>query len=186
MSAEKTAGLLLQSIPYLGQKRILKILTPETGLLTFMAKRNTAAALTTPFALAEWVYEKQEREIHPLQDGTILDDLASLKQEYACLTAAGRLAQDLLRTQLPGKAAHEVFALALACFRKLPLFRQPDVLVAAFRLKLLALEGLVSDLPPALGALLHAKSFLGLASFPKEERVCREVDRLFEELLLLV
>ena len=50
-------------------------------------------------------------------------------------------AQDLLRTQLPGKPAEAPFELAVACLRKIDIFAHPEVLIAAFRLKLLAVEG---------------------------------------------
>jgi DNA repair protein RecO len=184
MSEEKTTGLLLQSIPYLGQTRILKILTPQSGLISLLTRRDIASIFTTPFVFAEWVYkEKSQREIHPLNDATLLDDLSTLKKDYSHLLAAAQIAQDLLRTQLPGKACHEPFALALACLRKLPLFQEPATLLAMFRLKLLSLEGLISDLPPMLERLLHAKSFNDLASLPKDQQVCREADLLFEQSL---
>jgi recombinational DNA repair protein (RecF pathway) len=183
MSEEKTPGLLLQSIAYLGQKRILKVLTPECGILSFLANRNTAAVFTTPFIYAEWVYEKSQREIYLLRDATLLDDLSALKKEYSHLVAAGQIAQDLLRTQLPGKACPEPFTLALACLRKLPLFQESAPLLAMFRLKLLFAEGLLSELPPPLSALLHTKSFSALAVLPENKEVCRQADLLFEESL---
>jgi recombinational DNA repair protein (RecF pathway) len=184
ISTEKITGLLLQSIPYLGQKKILKILTPENGLLSCFATKRIDPILTTPFLLGEWVYMKNQRDIHPLIDATLIDDLSALKVNYQHLTTAGQIAQDLLRTQLPGKVAHEPLSLALACLRKLPLFQEPEILLATFRLKLLFLEGLLSfELPLPLTNLLLAKSFNRLASLPKEEQIYRQVDLLFEESL---
>ncbi len=132
----KTTGLLLQSIPYLGQKKILKVLTPEQGLLSFFAKKSAL----TPFCLAEWVYFKSHKEVHSLRDTTLLDSLLELRQDYSTLTAAGAIVQDLLRTQLPNKKAP--FALVCAYLKKLPL--NPPLLAASFRLKLLHHEGLLS------------------------------------------
>jgi DNA repair protein RecO len=183
MTAEKTTGLLFHSIVYLGQKRILKVLTPETGLLSFLAKRAIAPVFTTPFVFAEWVYQKKERELYPLNDASLFDDLSLLKKSYPHLLAAGQIAQDLLRTQLPGKPCPELFTLALACLRKLPLFPDPAPLLSMFRLKLLFLEGLISDVPAPLEPLLHAKSFSALASRPLTPDTCAQVDRLFEESL---
>jgi len=181
MIEEKTAGILLQAIPYLGQKRILKILTPEEGLLSFIAQRSIAPVFTTPFVYAEWVYKKNQRELYPLNDATLLDDLAALKQTYAHVTAAGQMAQDLLRTQLPNKSCPELFALTLACFRKLPLFQDPNLLLAMFRLKLLSSEGLISELPTPLTELLHTKSFNALAAQPNDPHACHQAHLLFEE-----
>lgn len=145
---DRSQGLLLQSIPYLDAHRILKVLTPDSGLITLMArytqsKSKPYASLITPFLLAEWVYAKDSKEMHLLKDGTLLEDFAPLKLDYNRLAAAGQIAQDLLKTQLPGKPAQLPCELARACLQKLPLFPNPHLLAAAFRLKLLAHEGLL-------------------------------------------
>jgi len=176
MTEEKTTGLLLQAIPYLS-KKIIKVLTPE-GLLTFITKKKAL----TPFLYAEWIYTKK-KEIHPLHDDTLLDDLSLIKQDFARLTAAGRMAQDLLRTQLPGKPAIEALTLTLACFRKLPLFSDPSHLAAIFRLKLLISEGLLDpEDTPQLQPLLQARSFTELAALPCNTTL---IDQIFEERLNL-
>lgn len=136
MTEEKTQGLLLQSIPYLGKKKILKVLTPQ-GLLTLMAKSTSL----TPFCIAEWVYRKTQKEIFSLVDSTLLDPLLHLRESYSLLSTAGSMAQALLRTQLPNKPAP--FALACAYLKKLPL--NPPILSASFTLKLLLHEGLLSS-----------------------------------------
>lgn len=146
MSEEKTAGVLLQTIPYLGRQRILKVFAQEGGLLTFMAKSAKPAwtAFTTPFCIAEWVYRKGQKEIHTLKDGSLLDGLLELKQDYNVLNAAGRMAQDLLSCQLPAKSAGDLYPLFCAYLKKLPQFKKPEILAASFKMKLLLHEGLLS------------------------------------------
>lgn len=144
MTEEKTPGLLLQAIPYLGQQKILKIFTPGSGLISMVSKRVKNTALVSPFCLAEWVYKKGNRDIYPLVDGSLIDGLYDLRKSYESLSAAGLIAQDLLRTQMPGKQSHELFALSCALFQKLPSFKHPEILVALFRLKMLLHEGLLS------------------------------------------
>ncbi len=134
---EKAAGLLLQTTPYLGQKKILKIFTPH-GMATLFAQKCTL----TPFCIAEWVWSNTQKEIGTLKDTTLLDPLLCLKESYPLILAAGQLAKDLLRTQLPGKGAPEVYQLACLYFKKLPL--APTAFVASFKLKLLLHEGLLS------------------------------------------
>ncbi len=134
-----TQGLLLQSIPYLGQKKILKILSHEQGLISLFATKTNL----TPFCLAEWVYRKSTREIHTLQDATLLDPLLELKTDYQLLSLAGSIAQDLLKTQFPGKKGP--LALAYAYLKRLP--SNPAILAASFKLKLLLHEGLLSEEP---------------------------------------
>jgi DNA repair protein RecO (recombination protein O) len=162
---EKTEGILLRSIPYLGNQKILKVFAPAAGLVSFMSKKNALAPFTSPFLAAEWVYKKGKEEIHSLKDATLLDSFADLRKSYDTLSAAGQIAQDLLRTQLPGKKAPALYSLALAYFAKLPLFARPEILSSSFRLKLLLHEGLLALHPhctvcggPAL-ALRSGESF---------------------------
>lgn len=186
MSDEKTVGLLLQTVPYLAGRRIVKVLTSESGLLSFLAPRKISPALTTPFVWAEWVFAKDHREIQRLKDATLLDDLAALKQDYPRLAAAGQIARDLLRSQMPGKPAAELLALALACLRKLPLFIHPHLLAASFRLKLLSHEGLLHPVDlssPLLQTLAFSRSFHELSNVAPEEADLRKIDLLIEERL---
>lgn len=175
---EKMAGLLLQAIPYLGKKKILKVLT-DGGMLTLITSNNTA--LTAPFIWGEWVYLNNKKEIHPLVDGTLLDPLLSIKKSYDHLVVAGKIAQDLLKTQYPGKPARDALTLALACLRKLDLFSEPLMLLGVFRLKLLLAEGLLDPTP--FTSLLTPRSFSALAAIPKDEGLLRQVDLLFTEYL---
>lgn len=143
---EKTEGVLLCSIAYLGNQRILKILTPETGLITLLAKKKDPSwtALTTPFCTAEWIYKKGREEIHLLKDGSLLDPFPLLRQNYETLLAAGSMAQDLLRSQFPSKRSADLYNLLLAYWKKLPSFPRPETLAASFKLKLLLGEGVLA------------------------------------------
>ena len=101
----KSHGILLQAIPYLGKGRIFKILTEEDGLITLIAKKPSLA-LISPFCIAEWVYQKRQRDIFTLTEYSLLDALLGLRQSYEALSTAGSMAQDLLQTQLPGKPGY--------------------------------------------------------------------------------
>ncbi len=140
---EKSAGVLLQAIPCLGRQKILKVFMPENGLVSLMAKA-AVSALTSPFCIGEWVYKKGQKEIHTLKDGSLLDSLLELRQNFDCLAAAGSMAQDLLLTQLPAKSAPQLYDLFCAYLKKIPFFLKPAILAASFRLKLLQQEGLLS------------------------------------------
>lgn len=136
-----TSGLLLQSTPYLGKKKILKIFSREQGLVSLF---STSCTLT-PFCVAEWVYPKTEKEMKRLQDVTLTDPLLHIRESYTVISAAGVIAQDLLRTQLPNKSAPELFDLTLLYLKNL--HRAPDRFTASFHLKLLVYEGLLSPDP---------------------------------------
>lgn len=134
-----TVGILLQAIPYLGQKKILKVFTPEEGLLSFFAQSTKL----DPFCIAEWVYRKKsQKEMYPLLDASLIDPLLHLRSDYATLSAAGQMAKDLLQTQLPHKKAPELFKLVVLYLQRLS--DAPATLLASFRLKLLHHEGLLS------------------------------------------
>lgn len=139
----KSQGILLQTIPYLGKGRILKIFTEEAGLITLMAKKPSHA-LFSPFCIAEWVYRKRNTDIHPLIEGSLIDSFLNLRQSYATLLAAGSMAQDLLRTQLPAKNSPALYILLGSYFKKIPIFERPAVLASSFKLKLLLHEGLLA------------------------------------------
>lgn len=179
-----THGLLLQSIPYLGQKKILKIFTPEQGLISLFATTTKLA----PFCLAEWVYRKSSKEIHTLQDSTLLDPLLELRSDYNTLTAAGLIAQDLLRTQLPGKHAPDLYALTCLYLKKLP--TNPQMFAASFRLKLLLHEGLLSSDPdpsftPSEWEQVHTLAFARQFSLIQEQPTAplKKIALLFDERL---
>lgn len=191
MKEVKTEGLLLQTLPYLATHRILKVLTPE-GLVSMMAKfaasrKGAWQALTTPFVFAQWVYQPGNRELVSLVDGTLLEDFSSIKRSFDTLSCAGQIAQALLQTQLPGKRAEIPLALALASFRKISLFQHPKTLVSAFRLRLLAYEGLLD--PSCLNAIHSGHELLSLAKFSElallapDEGADSAVERLFNSRL---
>jgi len=144
MLEEKAPGLLLQAIPYLGQKKILKVFTPHLGVVSFITKKKPDPALLTPFCLAEWVYRKGRNDLYLLLDGSISDGLFALRKTYEAISSSGQIARDLLRHQLPGSFAAEMFALVSLIFQKIGDFQHPEVLVALFRLKWLQHEGLLS------------------------------------------
>jgi DNA repair protein RecO len=144
MEEKKTEGLLLQAIPYLGNQKILKVLTAEDGIVSLMAKTKSLLPFTNPFLIAEWVYKKGNREIHSLVDATLCNNLSNLRTNFETLSSAGQIAQDLLRSQYPEKIGRGPYALSVAFLQKLPQFAFPEVLVASFRLKLLMHDGLLS------------------------------------------
>lgn len=137
---EITEGLLLQAIPYLEKKKILKVFTPEFGLISLIAKSGQSQSLTTPFCIAEWVFAKKKGEIHRFIEGKVLDDLQGLKKDYKAIVTAGAMAKELLQSQLPHKKAPELYALSCLYLKNLPL--NPGSFLASFKLKLLVSEGL--------------------------------------------
>jgi DNA repair protein RecO (recombination protein O) len=139
MTEEKTEGLLLQSIPYLGTQTILKIFTPEQGLLSLIVKKG----IFQPFCIGEWVYIEKAQGLYPLKDASIFEYFVELRNDFKTLSSAGKIGRALLQSQLPGKGGN-LYALAVAYFKKLSQFSHPETLVSSFLLKLLMHDGLLS------------------------------------------
>jgi DNA repair protein RecO len=139
----KSQGILLQVIPFLGKGRVFKVFMNDAGLITLMAKKPSHA-LFSPFCIAEWIYRKKQSEMVALTEGSLIDSLLDLRQSYAALTAAGSMAKDLLRTQLPEKPSPGLYSLLSSYFKKIVVFEHPSVLAASFRVKLLLHEGLLA------------------------------------------
>ncbi len=144
MEEKKTEGLLLQAIPYLGNCKILKVLTCEEGLISLMAKKKSLHPFTNPFLIAEWVYTKGKKEIHTLTDASLCHDFSNLRKNYSLISAAGRIAQDLLKSQYLEKRGKGPYVLAISFFHKLPESLCYSAMIASFRLKLLLHEGLLA------------------------------------------
>ncbi|MDP1608626.1 MAG: recombination protein O N-terminal domain-containing protein [Chlamydiales bacterium] len=140
---ERSPGLLLQVIPYLGKQKILKVFTPEAGLVSLIEKKHSSGPLT-PFCLAEWVYRKGNRDICLLLEVSVRNHFLELRSSYRALCAAGQISQDLLKVHMPGGSSFELFALASSFFQQMSFFEHPEVLVMLFRLKWLQQEGLLS------------------------------------------
>jgi DNA repair protein RecO (recombination protein O) len=142
MEIKKSHGILLQALPYLGNGRILKVFSEVEGLITLMAKNKPA--LSSPFCIAEWVYRKGRSEIFTLTEGSLLDPLIELRDSYENLTAAGSIAQDLLKTQMAAKPTPHLYALLSSYLKKISSFKNPSILALSFRLKVMIHEGLLT------------------------------------------
>ncbi len=145
MNEQKTEeGVLLQTIPYLRDQRIIKVFTETHGLISLLVPKKSLHFLTDPFLIGEWIYEKGKNDLYRLIDGTVTDSLSHLRIEFSFLQAAGEIAQDLLKTQYPEKKGKDLYRLVTVYLKKLknPLF--PTTLLASFRLKLLLHDGLLA------------------------------------------
>lgn len=144
MQEKKTEGILLKSIPYLGRKKILKVLTKNEGMLSFITNKKELSHLSEPFLEAEWVYRVGKSDLYPLLDGSILNDFHKLKESFEKIKASSRIAKLILDLLLPEKKAPALYALTKAYLQKLEESFYPTSLFYSFGLKLLLHEGLLS------------------------------------------
>ncbi|HEX4839490.1 MAG TPA: DNA repair protein RecO [Rhabdochlamydiaceae bacterium] len=178
MAIERAEGIVLRSTLYKESHRIISLFTSEAGLISVMVKgvkTPERMALLTPFSQIEVFFRKKLSDLYSLKDGSLIANNLFLREKWDYLETAGKMAQLILHSQMPGKPAPLLYALFLACLKQLPHFEEPAPLLLLFYLKLLTHEGLLSLdnrtlFPIALSAdqwetvreLAQSQSFKGL------------------------
>jgi DNA repair protein RecO (recombination protein O) len=187
---EKTEGVVLRSLVYGENARILTLFTREAGLISLIVKgvsgkRVYLLSLCSPFCSGEFIYRKGGSDLYRFQDGTIVDEHISLRREWRYIETAAVLARALLQSQLPGKSAPLLYALFLAYLKQIPQFENRPTLVASFKLKLLLHEGLLAfeqETSP-IQALLAARSFRSLKEIEISPDLVDKIEELFNRAL---
>jgi hypothetical protein len=156
MQEEKTEGIVLRSQEYKERQRIVTLFTPQ-GVLSLIVKgvspkQSHLLALTTPFSHGEYHFLRGRSELMRFQDGTVLNEHLVLRENLEWLRTAGALSQAIMRSQMPGKAAPQLFELYKAYHGHVCRVKQPQALLASFYIKLLKHEGVWHD--PASGGEL--------------------------------
>jgi hypothetical protein len=147
MAEERVDGIVLRTTLYKETHRIITLFTAEAGLISFMAKRVKTPekmVLLSPFSQIEVIYRKKLSDLYLFKDGSLITDNLFLREKWDYLETAGKMAQIILHSQLPGKPAPLLYALFTACLKQIPHFEEPTCLLLLFYLKLLTHEGLLS------------------------------------------
>lgn len=147
MAEERVEGIVLRTTPFKENHRIITLFTPTAGLISFMAKRVKTPeklVLLSPFSQIEAIYRKKLSDLYYFKDGSLIADNLFLREKWDYLDIAGKMAQIVLHSQLPGKPAPLLYALFIACLKQLPYFEEPAGLLLLFYLKLLSHEGILS------------------------------------------
>lgn len=146
---EKTEGIVLKAIPFKENDRILSLFTPDQGVMSLyvrgLSKKKPALVnLTTPLCRGEYLFRKGRSDLYRFIDGTILDLHLPLRRSYCHLEYAGKMLQAILKSQMPGKSAKNLYHLLASYLKKLSEASFPETLWASFALKLLKYEGLLA------------------------------------------
>jgi len=147
MTIERVEGIILKSTLYKESHRIIQMFTSEAGLISVMVKgvkTPERMALLSPFSQIEVFFRKKLSDLYSLKDGSLIAGNLFLREKWDYLETAGKMAQLILHSQMPGKPAPLLYALLLACLKQLPHFEEPAPLLLLFYLKLLTHEGLLS------------------------------------------
>ncbi len=146
---EKSEGIVVRSADYKERERIITVFTPNAGLISLIVKyisprKPNFLSLSTPFCQGEFIFRRGKSELFRFHDGTVLDEMLILRNHLNHLQAAGNMTQSILLSQMPGKAAPQLYALFLAYMKHIPYFEDASILTASFDLKILKYEGLLA------------------------------------------
>ena len=144
---EKTEGIVLRSLDYKDNQRIITLFTPQ-GLLSLIVKglnsRNTQlTTLTSPFSQGEFLFKRGRSDLLSFLDGSLIDSHLFLREQLSSIETASALSKVILTSQLAGKCSFELYALFCCYLKQIPSFASPSSLLASFQLKLLTHEGLL-------------------------------------------
>jgi DNA repair protein RecO (recombination protein O) len=175
MSEIKTEGIILKITPYKDHQRIIQILTRDSGIVSLMAmgvSKPKIQSLLSPLTQLEVIYRKKGSGFCVFKEGSVIEHHHFLRERWDLLESAGKMAGATLQSQLPEKAAPDLYRLLTLCLKHLPHFEASSTLITLFYLKLLTHEGVLAwdlhalfplPLPHAtwneLKTLAHAKSF---------------------------
>jgi DNA repair protein RecO (recombination protein O) len=163
---QRIEAIVLRQVPYKDRHYIATLFSKELGVLSVSAKgvRNLERLrLISPLSHGEFVVAKRRSDLFSLHDGTLYSSHDELRQNLKMLQSAGEMVQALTQSQLPGKPAPQLFDLLLASLKQLPAFENPEILAAAFRLKLLTHEGVLSWDEPQIQSLVDWGKLMELA-----------------------
>jgi DNA repair protein RecO (recombination protein O) len=140
-------GIVIKAVPFRDYDCILSVFTPTEGLLKLILKSvfrgKKPSGTTTPLSIVEAVYTKGRNDLHTCREINVTRHHLHLRQDFKVLEAACDLLKAIALTQLPEKAAPELYQLLLMYLEGLPVAADPLAIVSSFQLKLLRYEGIL-------------------------------------------
>src|SRR5216683_2554390 len=113
MGEERVEGIVLRSTIHKENHRIITLFTQEAGLISLMVKSVKTPerlVLLTPFSQIEVFFRKKLSDLYLLKDGSLIADNLFLREKWDYLETAGKMAQIILHSQMPGKPSPLLYA----------------------------------------------------------------------------
>lgn len=125
----RTGALILHTFPFGETSRILRLLTPDFGVRSVIAKgacgpRSRFGGILEPFTQGEAQYNQRPgRDLHTLTAFTLVRSRQAIGRDFSAFTGASLIAELLIRfgTEEPGQ---EIFDTVVNAFDRLA---EPDV-----------------------------------------------------------
>lgn len=147
MEKLRTEGIIVRALAFQESDKIFTAFTPDEGLATFFFKgaasrKKGGQGNTAPLTAVELVYAKGRGEMYHCYEASPLNHHLGLRKDLATLEAACEMLKTVSATQMPGKAAGDLYRLLLIYLERLPEALDPSTISASFHLKTLRHEGL--------------------------------------------
>lgn len=150
MEKLRTEGVIIRGIPFKDYDCILSLFTPNDGLIKLFVKgayhsKNGKGSLIAPLSQIEAVYTKKQSELLNCYEIAMVNPHHHVRQNLSMLEAACEMLKAIESTQLPAKAAPDLYRLFLIYLKKLPEASDPTCISSSFHLKTLSHEGLLAS-----------------------------------------
>ena len=145
MSHESSKALVLRSLFFKDNQKILTLFSERFGLISLVMKGCSAplkGSLSEPFCEAEFFFTKGSSDLRKYHDGSIIDLHLHLRNKLSYLKTASAMTKAVLTSQLPEKHSPHLYALLSSFLKQVPHFPFQETLLACFYLKFLRHEGL--------------------------------------------
>lgn len=142
---ERCLGIVLSILSFKESDRIATVFTPG-GLVKFIIKQKNTPLIAV-LTEGEFHFITGRSDLLRFREGSILNQHLELRARLECIEAAGKMAQAILKSQLPGKAVPHLYQLFCYCLRMLPACERPQDLLSLFLIKTLKHEGLLQTEP---------------------------------------
>jgi DNA repair protein RecO len=143
MSHESSKALVLRSLFFKDNQKILTLFSERFGLISLVMKGCSAkGSLSEPFCEAEYFFTKGSSDLRKYHDGSIIDLHLPLRNKLSYLKTASTMTKAVLTSQLPEKHSPHLYGLLSSFLKQVPHFPSQETLLSCFYLKFLRHEGL--------------------------------------------
>lgn len=145
----QTHAIVITSIPYKDYDRIVSAFSQERGFIKLYVKganrpRSRRLAFCQPLTHALYTLTRGRGEFYYFNDGQLINAHLPLRDSYKHLKSAFNLVKALSKIHVEEHPSKDLFALLKSYLAHLMDFKEPEVLVSSFYLKVLLYEGCLS------------------------------------------
>ncbi len=157
MIAIATEGIVLKTIRYDDTSEIITVLTRQLGIITIIYKPGKKSHYP-PLFEGEFTLRKGKNFFYIVDVKQTFHHI-EIRQSFDAIETAFKMIQYLLKTQLPLKAAPQLFGLFSGCLKKICHPGCSEKIEYLFLAKLLLHEGHLNENHPVLAPIAKIRSF---------------------------